>query len=903
MSGDMRVKLVLDMVNRLSPGAKAAAKDIKSIQQAAAGLKTEKGADSVAEGLKKIAPAGRQAARELKETRRAAAELKREKGAEAVAEGLKRVSPAGRQAARDVRNVRTEARALATERGPQQLAGGLDKAARSAQRLRREMDATKRAQREFVQKHPLGGQPRPGGAGGPGGVGTGKALGLGAAAAAAGRTALMPLAAAYGGYRGVTGGISGTIGQSISFEKAMAEVRKKVEGMDDPAEFAKLERSISKWAITYGRTREEVAALVAEAGAGGITLPDMPEFARVNLAASTAWDVSASQAGNALAKIRAATQWTIPQIEEFVDKVNALADAGSAKEMDVVDMFQRSGAAAKAAGVDFDTALAFLTAMNNVAIAPEVAARGFTAFASKLRTATNQPKKVAQGLKMLGLTAEGVEAGMKTNATETMISVLQKLDNHADKATAAINIFGQEWWDEVARAGQALPEINKALDIVRDPKKHVGSAQKNLDIQLKTTDNHLTRLKALASDVGDRLGRWALPSINEQISRLIREMDALERRAADKKAASEQKAAEEATAGKLATDQPLTAEERARMAQDRVYRQRIERRASEKRTDAVHLGLNDRLRLTELEAERDKLSGSIDARRSAGAGDGELAFSMRRLGEIHDAIRAIDPSRAPAKAATDPRRPADQDERAAPDRSEVMALRERLRQLDQKIAVLQELAATAKNPVDRAGFTADAAPAIARRRQAEAMIRRRLAPTIAATANFRATGSQAQGKGWGDSRPAGWAPGSPVPATGPGRLSFGIDGASRVSKGQWGDPAASWADKIRSDLDIDLGPAGMTMMDRLTAGLEAGAAGAQAAAGGVKTGIEAALQGADMTAAGQQAMSTYAAGLRAGGDDAVAAAQGVAARVQGALANGGSGGRRGLQGALHDGVD
>ncbi|MGO4264042.1 phage tail tape measure protein, partial [Lysobacter sp. TAB13] len=137
-----------------------------------------------------------------------------------------------------------------------------------------------------------------------------------------------------------------------------------------------------------------------------VALQDMPEFVRINLAAATAWDVSADKAGNALAKIRAATGWSNQELELFVDKVNALSDAGAAKEMDVVDMFQRAGAAAKAAGVQFDTSLAFLTAMNNVAIAPEVAARGFNAFGSTLRTATEQQARVDEGLKMIGLSAK-----------------------------------------------------------------------------------------------------------------------------------------------------------------------------------------------------------------------------------------------------------------------------------------------------------------------------------------------------------------------------------------------------------------------------------------------------------------------------------------------------------------
>lgn len=859
MSGDMRVKLTLDLVNRLSPGAKAAARDIKTVQQAAG-------------------------------------ELKKEKGGDAIAEGLKKITPAGRQAAREIRGVKTEARALAGEGGPTKLTTGIQRAADATRRLRSEMEATKRAQRDFVKHSPLGTaalgnshqRPTAPGAAGSGGAG----MAAGAAAAAAGRNALLPLAAAYGGYRGVGAGIRGTVGQSISFEKAMAEVRKKVDGMDDPVQFAAMEKAISKWAIAYGRTREEVAALVAEAGAGGVSQADMPEFARINLAASTAWDVSASQAGNALAKIRAATQWSNKELEIFVDKVNALADAGSAKEMDVVEMFQRAGAAAKAAGVEFDTSLAFLTAMNNVAIAPEVASRGFNAFASTLRTASDKPKRVAEGLKMIGLTTKAVEKGMKTNATATMISVLEKLEAHADKAAVAIKVFGQEWWDEVARAGQALPEIRKALDIVGNPAKYAGSAQNNLNIQLATTDNHLTRLKALTSEVGDRLGRWALPGINEGIERIIAGMNELEKRAEAKKEV-------ESLAQKQARGEALTPEQREKLASDAQMAFAVKRRgnqisAQKDYADTVARSegaapadvLDERRQLLRRQLQRQIDTLQAEQRASpVGFGRGKqtrLSALQRQLADI--------PSNANERrlSGADPRRPADQSERGGPDRAEVMALRERVRQLDNRILALDELVNSSANPADRAGFTSDRLPYLARRAQAEAIIRRKMAPNVAAAGNF----------GFG----AGGAPGTAQPQSpGAGRLGFGLNGGAKLGKGGWGDPGAAWAQKVRDDFDIDLGSAGMTMMERLTSGMRSGAAGAEATAAGVKTGIETALQGGDLTAAGHHVMSTYAAGIRAGGAEAVAAAQGVASQVKGALGSGG--GRRGLSGALHDGVD
>lgn len=807
----MRVKMILDLIANTKGGAKQAQRDLKSVKDATKGLDGAKGGQRISRDF-----------------------LNLSSNSKAAASGVKQVTVAAKQ--------------LDGVRGPQRISRDFLNLASNAKAAGREIDrAGQKAARVQAQA-------RKGGSAS-GGREAGKDRGT---------TLFGGTKALVGGYLGIQGVRAAgraTVGQSISFEKAMAEVRKKVDGMDDPAELAKMEKMITGNAITYGRSREEVASLVAEAGAGGITKNDMAEFIRINLAAATAWDATADKTSNALAKIRAATQWANPQLEEFVDKVNALADAGSAKEMDVVDMFQRAGAAAKAAGVDFDSSLAFLTAMNNVAIAPEVAARGFNAFASKLRTATDQGDKVEEGLKALGLTPKGVEKGMKANARGTMINVLERLEKSADKASVAIKIFGREWWDEVARAGQALPEIRKNLDIVTDEKKWKGSAQQNLNIQLQTTSNHLERLKALVSDVGDRLGRWTLPYINEGIEKIIAGMDALDRRAAERAQERADRAAEDATAGRVAGDQALTPEERERMARDAAYRQRIQEGAAGKRTDKANLGLTDTMRLADLERERGELGASIEARRKAGATSEQLAYSVNRLAAIVDQIRAIDPSRAPA--AVDPRRPADQDDRAHPGRGEALALLERVKILEARLAATEQLGAASTNAADKAGFSQDAM-----------RIRTRLG-------SARRPGGQF---GFGP----GGAPISAEPnGAGPGSQSF------RPS-------LKAWAKSLIGEGDIDLGDAGITIAESLAGGLRSGGASAESAAQGIRDGITGAFTNTDMSAAGAAMMSSLAAGIRSGGAGVVAAVNGVAAQARAAA---GAGGTKRISGALHDGVE
>lgn len=351
--------------------------------------------------------------------------------------------------------------------------------------------------------------------------------------AGTGRTALM-LGGLYGGAVATRTVVGGTVGQSVSFEKAFAQVRKKVDAPDE-AGFQDLEKRINRIAIEYGLARGQVAELVAEAGAAGIAFGDLERFMRMTAKAAVAWDMSPQEASEKLAYIKSGTQMTIAEMEVLANKINGLGDNSAAKERDIVEMFLRAGSAAKAAGVSFDVSLAALTAVRSTGLQPEIASRWFEAFTGGLTTIENGTGKSKEGLKLLGLDAKKVAEGMKKDALGTMLDIFERLEKSPDKATAAIKIFGKEWWGETTRAGQALPELRKQLEYLKSG-KWSGSLDKTLGIELATTANHLQRFKSLVSEIGDRMGRWALPPLNDAIDGMIKKYDELKERLANKPA-------------------------------------------------------------------------------------------------------------------------------------------------------------------------------------------------------------------------------------------------------------------------------------------------------------------------------------------------------------------------------
>lgn len=308
--------------------------------------------------------------------------------------------------------------------------------------------------------------------------------------------------------------------QAIDFEKAMANVRKKVN-VPAGGSIASVEQMINRTAVDIGMSRTDMAELAATAGQAGIAYQDLSDFMTLAAQTSSSWDISARDAASGLAQIKAQTQWAIPKIRDFADQVNAMGDSSAASEKNVFEMFMRSAAAAKAANVPFETTLAVTTALNSIGMVPETAARFWNAFSSKMLVSGGRgAKDAAEGFSMLGLSLQKVQKGMKKDATGTIIDFLDRLEKSPNKAEAAIKTLGQEWWDEAARSGQALPEMLKNLKILRSG-SWKGSLQQAQQIDLSTTAKQLERTKAMVSEIGDGLMRWSLPPINAQLQKMI----------------------------------------------------------------------------------------------------------------------------------------------------------------------------------------------------------------------------------------------------------------------------------------------------------------------------------------------------------------------------------------------
>ncbi|MCC3246124.1 phage tail tape measure protein [Methylocystis sp. WRRC1] len=287
--------------------------------------------------------------------------------------------------------------------------------------------------------------------------------------------------------------------EAISRNKAFAEIQKKVN-LDAGQSWEDLDRKVAKVSTSIGMSYEQAAAIFAQGGQGNVATKDLEGFAMLGAKVATAWDIGAKEAAQMLTEVKGQTRWNNRELETFADKVNFLGDISAAAEKDIGVMWQRASAGAKAAGVTYDDAMVAMTALRGVGMQDEVAARFFGQFSSKLRRASTLSKDAQAAFKELGLSAEGVEQGMQANALQTMVDLLDRLGKAKNPVKIANDIGGGEWFDEILRMKEALPELIRLRDALAKG-GFDGSIQKAMDIDLGTTEAKLNRLKQALLDI------------------------------------------------------------------------------------------------------------------------------------------------------------------------------------------------------------------------------------------------------------------------------------------------------------------------------------------------------------------------------------------------------------------
>jgi TP901 family phage tail tape measure protein len=333
-------------------------------------------------------------------------------------------------------------------------------------------------------------------------------------------------------FHGVVDGITQATKKAIDFESAFADVKKVLPDNATEAQIKGVEKSIVDLSRRVAVDGPEGAAkLTAALVQTGLYADETGKLSEQALARATefaaktgvAFDISAGQAGEGLAKLQTSAGLTQDQVERLAGTINHLSNNMAAKAPEILDAATRVGGIGKAAGLSAETMAALSTAMIAAGGTAETAATGTKNFVRAIGAGEAATKKQVEAFHKLGLNAVEVASRFSKGGREAEAVIRDVVDRIGkvpgeNRLATLIQLFGSETIGTIGPLATNIDLLTKSFSLATDEAAALTSVQKEYDSRSKTTANSIQLLKnnvsALAIDLGSKL----LPYINDLIA-------------------------------------------------------------------------------------------------------------------------------------------------------------------------------------------------------------------------------------------------------------------------------------------------------------------------------------------------------------------------------------------------
>ncbi|WP_264336564.1 MULTISPECIES: phage tail tape measure protein [unclassified Wolbachia] len=302
---------------------------------------------------------------------------------------------------------------------------------------------------------------------------------------------------------------------AIDFESAMADVTKVVDFDEKTKEADKFAKKLKEMSRTIPLSAAELAQIAASGGQLGIKKEDLFKFTETVAKMSTAFDMSAEQAGDSIAKLSNVYGIDVSEMEHVGNVINHLSDNTAAKAKDMVEALAIVGGTAKQFGLKFEQTSSLVNAFISLGKQPAKAATAINALLSKLQTAEGQGKEFKAALEEMGIAAEEMVQRISENGEEALLyffQTLKKMDNQ-ERSTILMKLFGQEYQDDIALLAGSFSKYKDAIKLLANKEEYNNSLQDEFKNRADTTANKLRLLRNAIAEVGMNLGSVMLPTL------------------------------------------------------------------------------------------------------------------------------------------------------------------------------------------------------------------------------------------------------------------------------------------------------------------------------------------------------------------------------------------------------
>lgn len=329
----------------------------------------------------------------------------------------------------------------------------------------------------------------------------------------AGQTALAG-AAAIGGGMAVAAPMAGATREAMTFESAMADVKKVVD-FPTPEAFETMSDDVLDLSTRIPMAADGLAQIVAAAGRAGIAREELLGFAADAAKMGIAFETTAEDAGEMMAKWRTAFSLSQAEVVGLADQINALTNAGGGNVQAITEMVTRIGALGKVVGLSAADLASMGQLINEVGVEAEVGATGLKNMTLALTRGASATKSQKEALKALGLSAEGVAKSMQMDGAGTVVKVMERLAQLAPELQAATiaDLFGTESIAAISPLITNLDKLRGNLRLVGDASQYAGSMEKEYLTRIATTEGVVGLARNAFDALNVSLGKRLLPTV------------------------------------------------------------------------------------------------------------------------------------------------------------------------------------------------------------------------------------------------------------------------------------------------------------------------------------------------------------------------------------------------------
>lgn len=309
---------------------------------------------------------------------------------------------------------------------------------------------------------------------------------------------------------------------AMEFESEMAEIRKVVD-FDTPEQFKQMGQDILDLSTKMPMAASGIAKIVAAGGQAGIAKEDLLEFAQDAVKMGVAFDLTADQAGDMMAKWRSAFDLNQDGVVALADKINYLGNTTAASAPLISDVVTRIGPLGEIGGVASGEIAALGATMIQTGTQSDVAATGIKNLILGMSIGEKATKSQAAAFQQLGFDAADMAKRMQADAKGAILDVFHAIQALPKDQQAGVlkDLFGEESIGAISPLLSKLNLLEDNFNKVSDATKYGGSVDAEYAARCETTANQMYLFKNSMTAVAIEIGSALLPAINSILRSIV----------------------------------------------------------------------------------------------------------------------------------------------------------------------------------------------------------------------------------------------------------------------------------------------------------------------------------------------------------------------------------------------